>query len=137
MNFTIVSLNHGGTERRIVHVKQMFCLMFLQFKIMHGTQPTRDYFIIYIIQVQIQCITLYGAIRQRTVIIRHIEVSTATYSITSQIVGLMCNCALVDARRFQNAQSHWELKNKSWIRKFRKHLHEGPKNTRQNENLKF
>ena len=41
------------------------------------------------------------------------------------------------ARHFQNAQSHWELKNKSWIRKFGKHLHEGPKNTRQNENSKF
>ena len=41
------------------------------------------------------------------------------------------------ARRFQNAQSDWELKNKSWIRIFGKHLHEGPKNTRQNENSKF
>ena len=40
-------------------------------------------------------------------------------------------------RRFQNTQSHWELKNKSWIRKFRKHLHGGPKNTRQNKNSKF
>ena len=40
-------------------------------------------------------------------------------------------------RRFQNTQSHWELKNKSWIRKFGKHLHEGPKNTRKNENSKF
>ena len=43
-----------------------------------------------------------------------------------------------DARAlFKNARSDWELKNKSWIRKFGKHLHEGPKNTRQNENLKF
>ena len=41
------------------------------------------------------------------------------------------------ACRFQNAQSHWELNNKSWIPKFRKHLHEGPKNTRKNENSKF
>ena len=40
-------------------------------------------------------------------------------------------------RHFQNAQSHWKLKNKSWIRKFGKHLHEGPKNTRQKENSKF
>ena len=40
-------------------------------------------------------------------------------------------------RHFQNAQSDWELKNKSWIRIFGKHLHEGPKNTRQNENSKF
>ena len=43
----------------------------------------------------------------------------------------------VHAPHFQNAQSHWELKNKSWIRKFGKHLHEGPKNTCQNENSKF
>ena len=34
-------------------------------------------------------------------------------------------------------QSHWELKNKSWIWKFGKHLHEGQKNTRQNENSIF
>ena len=40
-------------------------------------------------------------------------------------------------RHFQIAQSDWELKNKSWIRKFGKHLHKGPKNTRQNENSKF
>ena len=40
-------------------------------------------------------------------------------------------------RRFQNARSDWELKNKSWIRKFGKHLHEGPKNTQKNENSKF
>ena len=40
-------------------------------------------------------------------------------------------------RHFQNAQSHWELKNKSWIRKFGKHLHEGPKNTQKNKNSKF
>ena len=40
-------------------------------------------------------------------------------------------------RRFQNTQSHWELKNKSWIRKFGKRLHKGPKNTRQNENSIF
>ena len=38
---------------------------------------------------------------------------------------------------FQNAQSHWELKNKSWIPKLWKHLHEGPKNTRKNKNSKF
>ena len=35
-------------------------------------------------------------------------------------------------RRFQNVQSGWELDSD-----IRKHLHEGPKNTRQNENLKF
>ena len=40
-------------------------------------------------------------------------------------------------RHFQIAQSHWELKNKSWIRIFGKHLYEGPKNTVQNENSKF
>ena len=34
------------------------------------------------------------------------------------------------ARRFQNAQSPWKLKNKSWIRKFGKHLHEGPGRSR-------
>ena len=28
-------------------------------------------------------------------------------------------------------------KNKSWIRKFEKHLHKGPKNSHQNENSKF
>ena len=39
--------------------------------------------------------------------------------------------------RFQNAQSDWELKNKSWIWIFGKHLHLGPKNTRQNENSIF
>ena len=43
----------------------------------------------------------------------------------------------VHKRHFQNAQSHWELKNESWIRKFGKRLHEGPKNTHQNENSKF
>ena len=41
------------------------------------------------------------------------------------------------ACHFQNAQSHWELNNKRWIPKFRKHLHEGPKSTRKNETLKF
>ena len=41
------------------------------------------------------------------------------------------------ACRFQNAQSDWELKNENWIRIFGKHLHKGPKNTRQNENSKF
>ena len=41
------------------------------------------------------------------------------------------------ARRFRNAQSHWELKNKREIRIFGKYLHEGPKNNRQNENSKF
>ena len=41
------------------------------------------------------------------------------------------------ARRFQTAQSHWELNKKSWIPQFRKHLHEGLKNTRKNKNSKF
>ena len=40
-------------------------------------------------------------------------------------------------RHFQNVQRHWELKNKSWILKLWKQLHEGPKNTCQNENSKF
>ena len=35
------------------------------------------------------------------------------------------------------AQSDREIKNKSWIRKFGKHLREGPKNTQKNENSKF
>ena len=43
----------------------------------------------------------------------------------------------VRTRRFQNAQSHWELKNKSLIPKLWKQLYKGPKNTHQNENSKF
>ena len=38
---------------------------------------------------------------------------------------------------FQNTQSHWELKNKSWIPKLWKQHYEGPKNTCQNKKSKF